>query len=549
MLDQHVHSSVEIIYPDPPDIPGSDTFLPDCSNCRRLSIENNVLRSEVGYWKNCHQRALEREAILKHANEELEAKVNLRERQLFGRHSEKSSGDSEQNETDLPEKVKRKRGQQHGVKGHGRRAHEKLAVVEEFTEISKDQQCCPCCGLPLEPISGTKDSEIVEVDVCAYRRRIRRRRYQRTCNCAGLPRIITAPPVPKLIQKGSLGISFWVVILLGKFLFQRPLSRILTEYTINHELEISQGTVTDGLQRLVPLFSPLYDAIADRNISQGHWHADETRWMVFAEMEDKIGPRWYLWVFCTRDTVVFRIEPNRSAQVVTDHFGDQATGILSVDRYSAYKVLLKSILILLAYCWAHVRRDFLAVAKDRAEHEPWALDWVKKIGQLYDLNKKRLSLLDTPEFETAQQNLQHAVDDMGIFRDQQLTDSKIHHACRKVLESLQRHWSGLILFVKHPHVPMDNNHAERQLRNSVVGRKNYYGSGALWSATLTAMLFSLFQSLNLWNINQRMWLSQYLLACAQNGGNPPDNAKSFLPWNMAPDRLQQLQISGPINSS
>jgi transposase len=271
--------------------------------------------------------------------------------------------------------------------------------------------------------------------------------------------------------------------------------------------------------------------------------------MVFAEMEDKIGPRWYLWVFCTRDTVVFRIEPNRSARVVTDHFGDQATGILSVDRYSAYKVFLKSIQILLAYCWAHVRRDFLAVAKDRTEHEPWAVDWVKKIGQLYDLNKKRLSLLDTPEFETAQQNLQHAVDDMAIFRDQQLTDSKIHPACRKVLESMQRHWSGLILFVKHPHVPMDNNHAERQLRNSVVGRKNYYGSGALWSATLTAMLFSLFQTLNFWNINQRMWLSQYLLACAQNGGNPPDNPKSFLPWNMAPDRLQQLQISEPINSS
>jgi len=279
------------------------------------------------------------------------------------------------------------------------------------------------------------------------------------------------------------------------------------------------------------------------------WHADETRWMVFAEMEGKIGPRWYLWVFCTPDTVVFRIEPNRSSQVVTDHFGDQATGILSVDRYSAYKVLLKSILILLAYCWAHVRRDFLAVAKDRVEHEPWALDWVKKIGQLYDLNKNRLSLLDTPEFETAQQNLQHAVDDMAISRDQQLTDSKIHHACRKVLESLERHWSGLILFVKHPHVPMDNNHAERQLRNSVVGRKNYYGSGALWSATLTAMLFSLFQTLNLWNINQRMWLSQYLLACAQNGGNPPDNAKSFLPWNMTADRLQELQITKSIDSS
>ena len=96
------------------------------------------------------------------------------------------------------------------------------------------------------------------------------------------------------------------------------------------------STVTDGLKKIVPLFTPLYEAIADRNISQGHWHADETRWMVFAQIEGKVGPRWYLWVFCTSDTVVFRLEPNRSSKVVI-HFEDEAAGILSVDRYSAYK--------------------------------------------------------------------------------------------------------------------------------------------------------------------------------------------------------------------
>jgi transposase len=63
------------------------------------------------------------------------------------------------------------------------------------------------------------------------------------------------------------------------------------------------------------------------------------------------------------------------------------------------------------------------------------------------------------------------------------------------------------------------------------------------------MLFSLFQTNNLWNINQRQWLSQYLLACAQNGGSPPANAKSFLPWNMTADRLQELQITKSIDSS
>ena len=36
---------------------------------------------------------------------------------------------------------------------------------------------------------------------------------------------------------------------------------------------------------------------------------------------------------------------------------------------------------------------------------------------------------------------------------------------------------------------MDNNYGERQLRNPVVGRKNYYGSGSFWSAALTVRRF------------------------------------------------------------
>ena len=51
------------------------------------------------------------------------------------------------------------------------------------------------------------------------------------------------------------------------------------------------------------------------------------------------------------------------------------------------------------------------------------------------------------------------------------------------------------MFVEHPEVPLDNNTAERAQRGPVVGRKNYYGSGAVWSGRLAALLFSLFQSL------------------------------------------------------
>ena len=61
---------------------------------------------------------------------------------------------------------------------------------------------------------------------------------------------------------------------------------------------------------------------------------------------------------------------------------------------------------------------------------------------------------------------------------------------RKVLESLGDHWTGLTVFVEHPEVPMDNDTAEHSERGPVVGRKNYYGSGSVWSGRLAAMVLA-----------------------------------------------------------
>jgi transposase len=49
------------------------------------------------------------------------------------------------------------------------------------------------------------------------------------------------------------------------------------------------------------------------------------------------------------------------------------------------------------------------------------------------------------------------------------------------LERLGDHWGGLTVFVEHPEVPMDTTTAERSERGPAVGRKKYYGSGAVWS--------------------------------------------------------------------
>ena len=86
---------------------------------------------------------------------------------------------------------------------------------------------------------------------------------------------------------------------------------------------------------------------------------------------------------------------------------------------------------------------------------------------------------------------------------------------------MSTHWPGLTVFVEHPEVPMDNNSAERAERGPVVGRKNYYGSGAVWAGQLAAVLFSVFETLKLWGVNECPAVVDELLdgVCGQRGAS------------------------------
>ena len=361
-----------------------------------LRRENLELRQQVGYWKAQHARAVHRAEHLEAEVENLRGENRKLQDQLFGRKSEKSStrdrsnhleGESEDRSDFTP----RKRGQQKNQPGPKRRDYSHLPVVEDLRELPEDQRVCQQCGEMLSP-SDTEDSEQIEIEVRAYRRRIRRRRYQRTCTCSNCPRTITATPAPKLIPKGVLGVSVWVEILLDKFASHRPTERLLSQWQLLG-LDVAAGTVAGGLERLEPLFQPLYDALLKRNAATPFAQADETRWMVFVAQEGKVGYRWWLWVFLGEDTVVFRLDSTRSHDVPEGHFPANARAVLMVDRYSAYKAMAQVKLgnVVLVFCWAHVRRDFVTVGKGWPEHKEWALAWLGRIRALYRHDRRRRS--------------------------------------------------------------------------------------------------------------------------------------------------------------
>jgi transposase len=221
-----------------------------------------------------------------------------------------------------------------------------------------------------------------------------------------------------------------------------------------------------------------------------------------------------------------------------------------VDRFKAYAFL--KALLQVAYCWAHVRRDFLHSRLGGPEEGAWADGWIQRIGKLYELNHQRLTLarspdgpealpapfvaldpvrMDSAEYAQADAALRQALADVEQQLAQELAQSNLGRLRRKVLTSLQTHWPGLTLFADHPQIPMDNNGAERAIRPGTIGRKNYYGSGSKGSAHLLALMLTLLQTLVLHCINPRSYLRAYLDACALNGAKAPQPLEPWLPWN------------------
>jgi transposase len=228
--------------------------------------------------------------------------------------------------------------------------------------------------------------------------------------------------------------------------------------------DLSAGTVANGLRRLEPLFRGLYEALIARSRLSAFHQADETRWLVFVAQEDKSGHGWWLWVISSGEVAVYILDPSRSPEVPETHFPEQARGVLLVDRYSAYKAMaqVKGGGLVLAFCWAHVRRDFVRVGKGWPELKPWALTWLRRIRDLYAANRRRLS---APEDVSADQEVRRIVEAMRQLCLDELADPALQTPCRKVLTSLQEHWEGLTRFVDDRRIPMDNNAMERRLRN------------------------------------------------------------------------------------
>jgi transposase len=518
--------------------------------------------AEVGYWRARAEQAEAAAAQLRQENSELNARVaalsaevgRLQEAVttlsglLFGSSSEKRApaargGAGEDGAGGQPARGARRRGQRPGAPGHGRRSYAHLETEERVIDLEPQERCCPCCGTGYEFI-GTEDSELIDWRVTLIRILLRRRRYRRRCTCEG-PRTACAPPAPRVIPKGLFTAGFLARLLHEKYVLGRPVHRIVAALAAEG-LDVAPGTLAGELKQVAPLLAPWAQAIAAHARQAGHAHCDETSWQVFEDVGDKENHRWWLWTFVTPDTAVFVMDPSRSARVAASQLGtglDQTALeagrrlVISSDFHKAYQSLARIDGVDALWCWAHIRRYFLrAGAAHPDELGQWCAAWTERIAVLYRAHHALAATVPgTGAHEQALQRYQRAFTSLEAARIQQAAlagDGLLHPAAARVIATLDNEGDGLARHRDLPQLPLDNNTAERALRNPVIGRKNFYGSGARWAADLAADVWTITATAARNGLEPLPLLEDYLTACAQAGGTALTGAdlEPFLPW-------------------
>lgn len=505
-----------------------------------LAAENAELRAE-----NAAQRA--RIGELEGQVAALTEKVATLGKLAFGRSSERATGSPAPGGHEPaggadgagPAGGRRRRGQQPGSSGHGRRDYSHLPTTEHVHDVPEAERFCPRCAAPYAPF-GEETCEQVDWEVRLVRVVHRRPSYRRTCRCP-VRGVLLAPVPPKPIPKGRFTAGFLARLLVEKFVLGRPTHRIAAALSADG-LDVAEGTLAGVFAPCSTLLAPLAQAVTARNAAAGHLHADETRWQVFAAVEGKDSNRWWLWVFVGPDTTVFTIAPSRSLTVLTNHLGlDADTGelpggrqlLLSSDFYAVYQSVGASEQVENLWCWSHIRRYFLRAADAHPGLRVWADGWVERIGALY-VARRAMDAADpvSSAYRYAAAQFSAAVNTIDADRQTQARLPGLHPAAAKVLATLDREWEGLARHQQFPEAPLDNNVAERALRRPVVGRKNYYGSGSEVSAALAGAAWTITATAERAGLNPLTYLSSYLHACAHAGGKAPDGADlaRFLPW-------------------
>jgi transposase len=218
-------------------------------------------------------------------------------------------------------------------------------------------------------------------------------------------------------------------------------------------LRITAGGLSQALSRVAGRVKWIYEKLIEDIRGSPAVFADETSWWVG-------GPKYWLWVFTTVESTVYRVDHSRSSAVVRDILGDDFDGMLVSDCLSSYDPADYA----KHKCIAHHLRAISKAMKypHTAEHK-YLLAWkilFHGVIALYNLRE----YLSEGDFASKRKSMED-------WRDRLLNEIVSQPGDVAVRNRLLKQRKYLLGCLYEPAAEPTNNRAERALRPAVIARK------------------------------------------------------------------------------
>lgn len=431
-------------------------------------------------------------------------------------------------------------------------------------DITPEEKACPCCGEERTRI-GTEVSEQLEY-IPASMVVLEHVRYKYACkHCQ--EHVITAAKPPQPIEKGLAAPGLLAHVVTSKYADHLPLYRLEGIFA-RHGVEISRKTTCDWVAACADLVEPIYERMKERIKASRVIHTDATTVPVQAAGKTKtayLSP--YIGDFDNPLTVFEYTEAyNRDGPL---KFLDGYQGYLQADAHSNYDALYEDGDIFEVACWAHARRKFFDAKTSDPGRAHTAL---AMIGELYAIEREATAHIAKLEEEASTASDKRMARQRGYTDRRQLRQdravSKLAALKSWLTEEQKRvlpkspigeaigyalnHWDALHRYTEQGFLAIDNNIAERAIKNVVIGRKNWLFAGSDEGGHTAAVLFSLTVTCKTLGIDPFAYLRDIftrlpILAAELN--DPAKLVEHPALDDLLPDRWKALRDEAAIQSS
>lgn len=481
---------------------------------------------------------------LRERNAWLEERVRWFEQQVFGRSSEKHTGEetdlrqrrlfneaealvetepvADEPQVQVPAHTRRKRGR--------RKLPADLPRVEVIHDLPEDQKFCPHDGQPLQCI-GEEVSEQLDY-IPARLRVLRHRRRKYACpGCDGCLKV--AAKAEQVLPKSNASASLLAHIVTAKYVDGLPLHRQEKQFR-RLGVELGRASMAQWMIRLGQAVVALINLLDERIRAGPLIHCDETPVQV---LKGPGGDRHWMWVRAGgppgEPIVLFDHDPSRATAVPKRLLAEFA-GILLTDGYEPYDAVAQAGSLIHAGCWAHARRYFKDAQRTAGKAHGHAARVLDEIGALYRVERTlRERKAKEPEILATRQAHSRPIIEGLKTRLQALAPDVLPKSAlgKAVLYTLGQ-WPKLVRFIDHAVIPLDNNRAENAIRPFVMGRKAWLFAATPNGAVASARLYSLVESAKANGLEPHAYLTHLFNELPK--ARTVEGIEALLPWNAKP---------------